>query len=154
MCYYFVTMTIYHGIMSGAADYLRAPRIDFSCISCGYRTSPSNISSETALESISGSPKFKGRGTWKICEFSLPKSCSLRPLVSVGFSFSERFHCQRGTCKIDILPVLLRPARRILLRSIWGTALRDIVKGVIAEHTYSIYVERLPYNSCLHRLES
>ena len=36
----------------------------------------------------------------------------------------------------------------------WGTALRDIAKGVIAEHTYSINVERLPYDSCLHRLES
>ena len=67
--------------------------------------------------------------------------------------FSERFHCQTGACKI-FSPVLLRPVRRILLRSIWGAALRDIPKGVIAERTYIMYVARLPYDSCLHRLES
>ena len=50
--------------------------------------------------------------------------------------FSEQFHFQTGACKVDFSPVLLRPARRILLRSIWGVALP---KGVIAERTY-IYV--------------
>ena len=68
--------------------------------------------------------------------------------------FSEWFHCQTGTCKIDYSPVLLCPARRILLRSIWGAALRDVPKGVIAERMYIMYVARLPYDSCLHRLES
>ena len=34
--------------------------------------------------------------------------------------FSERFHCQTGTCIIDFSPILFRPARRSLLRSIWG----------------------------------
>ena len=68
--------------------------------------------------------------------------------------FSEQFHYQTGACKIDFSPVLLHPARRILLQSIWGVALRDVPKGVIAECTYIMYVERLPYDSCLHRLES
>ena len=68
--------------------------------------------------------------------------------------FSKRFHCQTGACKIDFSPVLLYPARHILLRSIWGAAVRDVAKGVIAERTYIMYVERLPYDSCLHRLES
>ena len=58
--------------------------------------------------------------------------------------FSEWFHCQTGTYKIEFSPVLLRPARRIPLRSIWGGALRDVAKGMIAERTYIMYVERLP----------
>ena len=68
--------------------------------------------------------------------------------------FSERFHCQTGACKINFSPVLLRPVRRILLWSIWGAALRDVPKGVIAECTYIMYVARRHYDSCLHRLES
>ena len=68
--------------------------------------------------------------------------------------FSERFHCQTGACKIDFSPILFCPARRILLQSILGAALREVPKGVIAERTYIMYVARLPYNSCLHHLES
>ena len=68
-------------------------------------------------------------------------------------SYSEQFRCQTGACKIDFSPILLRPARLILLRSIWSAALRHVPKGVIAERTYIIYVARLPYDSSLHRLE-
>ena len=89
----------------------------------------------------------KGRGKWKKNFFT--KILLLR-LVSVDF-LANGFHYQTGACKIDLSPVLLGPARRIQLQLIWGAALRDIVKGAIAERTYIMYVERLP---CLHRLES
>ena len=32
-----------------------------------------------------------------------------------------------------------------MLQLIWVVALRDVLKGVIAEYTYIMYVERLPY---------
>ena len=74
---------------------------------------------------------IKGRGTWnKMISFfhrilfPMPRNeCT----IFLRF-FSERFHCQTGACKIDFSPVLLHPARRILLRSIWGMALRDAAK--------------------------
>ena len=67
--------------------------------------------------------------------------------------FSERLDCQTGAGKIDFSPVLLCPARCILLRLIWGEAFHDIIKVTLAEHTYILYGERLPDDSCLHCLE-
>ena len=55
--------------------------------------------------------------------------------------FNEHYHCQTGACKIDFSPILLRPARYILLRLIWGTALHDIIKGQSARtlHMWRVY---------------
>ena len=87
--------------------------------------------------------------------FLLPKSCSLCPLVSVDFFLG--FLANGFIAKQAHVKSTFRSAQQgsiILLLSIWGAALCDVAKGVITERTYIMYVVRLPYDSCLHRLES
>ena len=77
--------------------------------------------------------------------FFFTKILFLTSLVCVDF-FLEFLANGFNTCKIDFSPVLLHPARNILLRLIWGTALRQYLPNNAVGHRYVLTLQYLHTN--------